>query len=150
MKQISKIVTLIFLTVFISAANANEVDLATGTVAEICGILRHETRWGPPNFGENKKTDSKFIVWIVSMQKSVNISAGKETGKPTVERLSEIQLSIPVSKYPIQRLQRLDGKIVRASGTLWTATSQGDVTSVVMALSEISLGNDKYACITKN
>lgn len=126
-------------------------ELSTGGTepVEICGVLRHETRWGPPNFGENPKTDSRFTVWIVSLRKSVSVRSGSEIGKEGREDVSEIQLSIDRSKFKRKDLQQLDSKQVQASGKLWTATSQGDVTPVVLALTKIKTASKSGVCSTK-
>jgi len=62
----------------------------------VIGTLHHEIHWGPSNFGEDPKTDSKFTAWIVSLKKPVTIDVGKETGDEHPQSVAKIQLSFSV------------------------------------------------------
>jgi len=44
-------------------------------VVELEGKLRVKTFYGPPNFGENPKTDLKERCWILSLDKPINVHA---------------------------------------------------------------------------
>jgi len=120
-----------------SATPAVSVSLVAdaGLQTEICGILRRELRWGPPNFGEKPESDSKFDAWIVNLEKPVQVDLGAELGKRHVEMLSHIQVTLPTAQQPV--LDSLEGTEVFATGRLWTATSQGDVTPAVLAVTKI-------------
>lgn len=145
---------LIFASLCVSAVGAYGGDavLATGAAqTTICGVLRDETRWGPPGFGEHPKTDSKFTVWIVSLRKPVVVDFGKDIGQSAQRtKLGEIELSIDPSNQVLNLyLEQLDHNIVVAFGRLWTGTSQGDVTPVVLELLDlrrIKAGSHGTAC----
>lgn len=128
------------------ANDSEELSIGRSEPVEICGVLHHETRWEPPNFGESPKPDSRFAVWIVSLRKSVGVRYGSKIGKEGREEVSEIQLSIDPSKFRRRDLQQLDRKKVQASGKLWAAISQGDVTPVVLALTKIKPASNSDAC----
>jgi hypothetical protein len=100
-----------------------------GEAIEFSGILHHEERWGPPNFGENPETDSKFTAWIVSVGTPIPVQGGAEFDGKTLHAISEIQIIVPPFTFR-QVLQSLDGKMVVVTGELWNATVQGDVRPV--------------------
>ncbi len=139
---------LVLLTTYSSACFAESCTggvQANGETIKFSGVLRHEERWGPPNFGENPGTDSKFIVWIVDLGKPITILGGAQIGGKSQASVSEIQLNIDPMKFRDEKLQPLDGKMVIAAGKLWRAKSQGDVTPVVVALRTV-VPTDKSIC----
>jgi hypothetical protein len=95
--------------------------------------------WGPPNFGEHPKTDSRYALWIVQLDYSVSVVTGEEIGMPVARmRVREIQ---------IRRGSRVDadiphllGKHVVVRGRLFTQVFPGDNTPVVMEASALKIG----------
>jgi len=135
-----------------SNAHPSSTLLTTGMAQTmICGTLHDESRWGPPNFGENPKTDSKFTVWIVSLRRPVVVNFGKDI-RQTEQRkeFDEIQLSIDSGdRALVLRLEELNHTLIIVSGRLWTAVSQGDVTPVVLEVLDarkIKAGRGRTAC----
>lgn len=122
--------------------------LTTGIPVEICGTLHAEARWGPPNFGEDPKTDSKFTAWIVSLKKPVTVGAGKEIGEEHAQSVASIQLSFSAFDHQklLRDLKRLDKTVVVAFGRLWTATAPADVTPVVLSLERIHAASGRGPC----
>ncbi|MET3109512.1 hypothetical protein AAKU58_004369, partial [Oxalobacteraceae bacterium GrIS 1.18] len=45
----------------IGQTNAQKVGSADRQQVSICGTIRQEVKWGPPNFGENPKEDTKWL-----------------------------------------------------------------------------------------
>ena len=123
-----------------SFVHAAERELRADGQSEVslCGILRHELRWGPPGFGENPKEDTKFTVWFISFKKPRSFSYVGEHHTEHKESLSEIQLSPDLQNIRKVVLMQLTGKHVVVKGKLWPATSEGDITAVVLALAQQS------------
>ena len=124
---------IIFATIFLVACSseARELKCSSTTIDDgqsvvIVGKLKKEVHWGPPSFGESPNTDSKFTAWIIEKMQSYV----RNTGKPI--RRMQIQASGKSA-----RLTPLDGKVVVAQGKLWSATSQGDVTPVILVATKV-------------
>ncbi len=128
--------------------HARTADLTTGSLpTEICGALRHETDWGPPNFGEHPETDSKFTVWLVFLKRQIIVDLGKELGTEHQQAVSEIQLRVDQTNQKLlAAVKRLDGSLVIASGLLWTAITPADVTPAVLTLGKIERVGNVHAC----
>jgi len=101
--------------------------------------------WGPPNFGEHPRTDSKFTAWIVSVGKPVPVQAGVQFAGKSQASVSEIQLSIDPTTFHSKVLRPLDGKMVVATGKFWQASTPGDVTPVVLSVETLA-ATDKTIC----
>jgi hypothetical protein len=51
--------------------------------ALISGTVVEREVWGPPNFGERPKTDSRYRVWIISLDDPIQVTvANRAGGKP--------------------------------------------------------------------
>jgi hypothetical protein len=106
-------------------------------VVELKGKLVVKTYFGPPNYGENPRTDSKEKEWVVYLNKPINVR--KKTGpdaeyeNTSIEDVGELQLvlSIPHKEWI--------GKKVIVKGTLFRAISGHHHTEVLMHVQSISL-----------
>ena len=45
------------------------------------GQLNQKLIWGPPNFGENPKTDRRYAIWLLSLRYSVPVLINTEFSK---------------------------------------------------------------------
>jgi hypothetical protein len=105
-------------------------------VVELEGKLSVKTFFGPPNFGENPKTDSKQRSRILSLDKPINVRAKDETDPtlgPSVDNVRELQLIFDES------LRELIGKKVIVKGTLLHAHSGYHHTDVLLDVESIRL-----------
>ena len=124
---------------------SNGVQTNGKETIEFSGILHHQVHWGPPNFGEHPRTDSKFTAWIVSVGKPVPVQAGVQFAGKSQASVSEIQLSIDPTTFHSKVLRPLDGKMVVATGKFWQASTPGDVTPVVLSVETLA-ATDKTIC----
>lgn len=127
------------------AASCTEGVRPNGEVIEFSGILHSDEQWGPPNFGENPETDSKFTAWIISVNPPIPIKGGVRFGEETWNTATKIQISIGTMGLDRKFLAPLDGKMVVATGNLWDATAPADVTPVVLSLAKLET-TDKSIC----
>jgi hypothetical protein len=114
---------------------------------ELSGVLHRQVRWGPPNYGENPKTDSTFIAWIISLREPLVIQGGVQIGdKSQNSSVSEIALISYSYKvvFDTERLQSLDGKLVVVTGKLWPATTS-ELTPIIL-LTKMIKPTDQNIC----
>ena len=48
--------------------------------ALISGTVVERKVWGPPNFGEHPKTDSRYRVWIITVDEPIRVTINNEPG----------------------------------------------------------------------
>lgn len=101
----------------------------------ICGVLSEKSYWGPPNFGENPSSDSKWSAWILNLDGPVEIK-NSDILKTDQVTLTEIQIE-PVTSAQRKALRNFDKKRVEVSGQFWSAATPGDVTPVILMLEKI-------------
>lgn len=105
-------------------------------VVELKGKIGVRTFFGPPNFGENPKTDSKERSRILYLDKPINVRAKDETDPvsgPSVNNVRELQLIFDGS------LENLIGKKVIVKGTLLQAHTGHHHTDVLLDVQSIDL-----------
>lgn len=89
-----------------------------------CGSLRKERHWGPPNFGEDPKHDSRFDTWFLVPKVPVAARYGTEE-----KVFKQIQLNPRPDKAITSRSK---GHLFEAVGTLHTAVAPSEVMPVVL------------------
>ncbi|HLN97987.1 MAG TPA: DUF4431 domain-containing protein [Pyrinomonadaceae bacterium] len=110
-------------------------------VVELEGELTVEPKYGPPNYGENPKTDAKVRVPILRLSTSVNVrgTPGDGFNANSVREAKRIQLLFrPGASY-----DQFIGKKVRVKGTLFHAFSGHHYTKVVMDVRVINDASEK-------
>jgi hypothetical protein len=112
--------------------------LSYGPGVELEGRLTVERKFGPPNFGENPKTDSRLKIPIVVLPKAINVRGipGDQFQSVSVEGARRIQL---VFTDPAMDYKALVGKDIRVKGALWHAMTGGHYTDVVIFVDSIEL-----------
>jgi hypothetical protein len=118
------------------------IEFSEGQVISLVGILNQSKEWGPPNFGENPQSDSKIDVWFLAPPNDTTFKAHQVELK-----VDRIQLSRVASVLDEKQLASMRGRIVQVKGSLSSASSPGDYTSVVILPKTIELfsGNDAKA-----
>src|SRR6266478_2042272 len=48
----------------------------------LTGVVTHQVEWGPPGFGENPRTDSSFVAWILNLDFSIPVVVDDGPGMP--------------------------------------------------------------------
>jgi hypothetical protein len=129
-----------------SCANGVQANGESGESIELSGVLHRQVRWGPPNFGENPKTDSTFVAWTISLSEPLVIQGGVQIGgesQPSVSEIALISYSYKVA-LDTELLQRLDGKLVVVTGKLWPATTA--VPTPIILLTKTIKPTDQNIC----
>lgn len=102
---------------------------------ELQGRLTVQSKYGPPNYGENPRTDAKVKVPVLVLLTPVSIrgTPGDANNAKSVSGVRRIQL-ILLNKTPYKEFTN---KIVVVKGTLFHAHSGHHYTRVVMDVSSI-------------
>ena len=129
-------------------AKTDEQTLDTGwlsyepAVVELRGKLITKMYYGPPNYGEDPKTDSKEVLPILVLSRPVNVRAKPDpnAGPPeqaSVENVRKMELVLSIPH------KNMIGKTVIVKGTLFHAFTGHHHTDVLMDVKSISLsGSD--------
>ena len=109
------------------------------TVVEIKGKLIVRRYYGPPNYGENPKTDAKETMPILVLSKPINVQGNTDPkasfDRQSVKNVRRIQLEFT------KPYKEFIGKTVLVKGTLFHAFTGHHHTDVLMDVRSIELGN---------
>jgi hypothetical protein len=120
-KTYQSTIVLLFVLLMVRGVESSAPDkhwLAYGPeVVELEGTLIIEQKYGPPNYGENPKTDTKWKVPILVLATPINVRGNPQdvVNSESVEGISRIQLrffNVAISS------KQFIGKRVRVKGTL--------------------------------
>ena len=105
-------------------------------VVELDGQLVIQSKYGPPNFGEQPKTDQKVRVPVLLLRERVSVFGRGADGhnSQNVYNARQIQLAFAVSETSHKALI---GKQVVVTGTLFHAHTGHHYTDVVMTVRSI-------------
>lgn len=121
------------------AASAQEKDWLSyyPTVVELKGTLRVKLYYGPPNYGENPKTDAKEEMLILTLSKPVSVRGNPDPeakfDRQSVKNIRKIQLVLTMPD------KKFIGKTVLVKGTLFHAFTGHHHTDVLMNVRSIKL-----------
>jgi hypothetical protein len=138
--KIHKLSIILFILIrvggFATTAQENRWLSYEPAVVELEGQLIVESKYGPPNYGENPRTDSKVRIRVLVVSKPVNVRGNPQDAlnKESLEGIRRIQLNLFNLKTPYKQLI---GKRVVVSGTLSHAITGHDYTKVVMDVHSI-------------
>jgi hypothetical protein len=106
------------------------------------GTLRTKIAFGPPNFGENPKSDSRFRVYYVRLAKPLNriqLDLPPDNQWPANEKYSVVQLRCNDSFKTCERfLKRHIGQAIFAAGSTAWQQYPADVYSVIMTVEALA------------
>ena len=106
-----------------SFAESGSKKIIIGETVHVCGVSSKSMEWGPPNFGEIPKTDSKFEVWKLAVDSPGLLISENEVDT----RVSTIQLFVDRFDKDTSNIRLVSGQHICADGKVWAASSQGDV-----------------------
>ncbi|MCU1266970.1 MAG: hypothetical protein JWM21_3288 [Acidobacteria bacterium] len=103
---------------------------------ELKGRLTVRRKYGPPNYGEQPKTDAKVTVPVLVLAKPVSVrgTPGDAQNAMSVKGTRQIQLTFSDLETPYKQFI---GKNIVVKGTLFHAFSGHHYTDVVMAVGSI-------------
>lgn len=138
MRHTSTTLILTFLVAFASASPSQAQRFLSyePEVVELDGQLIVQSKYGPPNYGEQPKTDQKVLVPVLLLSQRVVVTDNHEDGKhsETINNLSQIQLAFDANETAHKKLI---GKQVLVTGLLFQAHTGHHYTKVVMNVKSI-------------
>lgn len=109
----------------------------------LSGRLTQRLVWGPPNFGENPRTDRRYAIWVLKLRYPIPVSTDSEFKKSAERKprkptalVSDLQL-IPENVGSLDTLNAQSGRMTTVVGTLWTAEAPAEYTPVVMHITSV-------------
>lgn len=140
LKQIKTVTLfgLILVAASTAAAQSNDWLSYEPAVVELKGKLVMEWKYGPPNFGENPRTDAKVRVPVLVLVKPVSVRGNPQDtlNAESVEGLGRMQLNLVNLKTSYKQFI---GKRVLVNGTLFHAHTGHHYTKVVMEVRSLKL-----------
>lgn len=121
------IASLLALSLATHAGTTPHASITLGQPSRACGVLTTETHFGPPNFGENPKTDAKFTAWVLRTDTPVALISAGDPKQAVTQR---VQLYFPHGKSG----QKFVGKRLCATGVSAEPTTPGDIAPVNIAV----------------
>lgn len=111
---------------------------------ELDGRLVIQAKYGPPNYGEQPKTDEKVRIPVLVLQNPVNVLPSEENSynSQAVYRTRQIQLAFIETRIDYKNLI---GKNVVVTGSLFHAHTGHHYTDVVLSVSSIERRSAAYA-----
>lgn len=113
------------------------------TQLALSGRLVQRLIWGPPNFGENPKTDRRYAIWVLKLRYAVPVLTDSEFKKDVQGEaprrpvwIRDMQL-IPQNAGILDVLNSQLGRMITVVGSLWTAEAPAEATPVVMHVKRI-------------
>lgn len=139
----SKFSWLLLGMVFVLACENKEISAKPNVVfyepakIELIGTLKHDVKYGPPNYGENPETDEKIDVYSIVLSEAISVegSAKSELNSETVENITEIQLLLSKDGRA-SAATFVDNKVV-VKGSLSHGVSGHHFTDVVLDVDSI-------------
>lgn len=119
------------------ACNTEVVKADNSVETKLYGVLRNKVVYGPPSFGENPNSDRKEVVWYVILEKNVKFKY-KYNQLLIEKNINEMQIYSD-KKMVHDSLNKYLFRPVEVTGFVWSSTSEGDVTPVVMGVDSIGL-----------
>jgi hypothetical protein len=136
---ISIIIALCFATSALGAERCLAISESPQSAkATLSGVLQHQWFWGPPNFGEDPKTDAHYQDFVLRLDHPLVLRDSPVLhGNPKL--LRAIQIRTEFDKPIREVLRRLVGKHIETSGNLLSAVLPSDNTPVVQWPTEAHL-----------
>jgi hypothetical protein len=107
------------------------------TEVRLVGIVRVESRYGPPNFGEDPDHDSKLRIPVLVLDGPIDVRAdpADELNRDSADGVAEVQI---ISGQRVPNLLPCEGVRVAAVGTLETGILPSNFTKVVLYATAIT------------
>lgn len=112
---------------------------------ELTGVIVKETVYGPPNYGEDPKTDLKIQIYVLKLPDAINVEGDQRDkfNADTYTGVTEIQLD-QLGKQEKIKFEKFLNKKVGLKGTLFgRLIGSHDYKDVLMNVFEVNPANEK-------
>lgn len=130
------VLRIFFIFLFVAPFFLNAECLKEGDKVELTGVVKKELFYGPPTFGENKKTDSKEYYWILHLNNPMSCVTDVNTDIDDWNTAVQLDFLDPATKSYSRSLKTgmyitVDGKIqIAIAPTDNQAITIVDITSI--------------------
>jgi hypothetical protein len=136
-------VLLLLLALIVPTTIAQTIIEPTDREVALAGVLEQVHGFGPPGYGEDKKTDRKILYWVLELPVAVNTPCTPE--KPEWALIDcastkRLRLFFPVAPEDVKfelAARRLRGHKVIATGVVHRRENMGEITPIYMNVAEI-------------
>ncbi|HWF63942.1 MAG TPA: hypothetical protein VN685_04955 [Rhizomicrobium sp.] len=115
------------------ATTANKKDI------RISGVLVRRAAFGPPNYGENPKTDSRLAYWVVELDVPIKVITGLDIDVPS-QTITVHEMQILRGPGLREDVDSFRGMHVVVRGVIGTQVFAQDMTPVNIVASNITAG----------
>ena len=113
------------------------------TVVELEGRLLSVSKYGPPGYGENPKSDKKYRIPILLLQEPARVTSDMSNPKAREDLLNVSFVQLIFSNGQPSEYWRYEGQIIIVIGTLSRAQTGYHYTDVVMEVKAIRRSETK-------
>lgn len=130
------IIAVATLAVALPAVTAADARLVVRYYAPVtlCGQVKYASQYGPPNFGEQPKTDTLLVAAILRTDRSFDVLSVPNDGAMAESRRGVREVEIKLSR---RKQLPPAGAIVRVRGRLTFGQTAYELTEVVMEADRI-------------
>lgn len=131
---------LAMLTLYGSAAFAAEPCFNYAQEVKLSGYVEVRTFFGPPNYGENPKTDSRQVQNMLFLDEPICATAAPDASRYDEDEKNQIEVTLRTESSS-RALTSLAGKLVTVTGKLEHAISGYDNTHLILSSAELAGGS---------
>jgi len=121
---------------FATITDASPSGSDSSSASVLTGVLKSQTKWGPPGFGETPKLDSKVVIFVLRLRepRTAKQLSLPDHGTKGDERFSEVQLWCDSTAFPLCEplLKRSVGKRITVAGQAARAVEPTDYLPVTL------------------
>jgi hypothetical protein len=125
----------------VAAAKICRMTITSGEDPDalISGTVMERKVWGPPNFGEHPKTDSRYRVWIIALDEPIRVTINNEPGHEP-ERVVAREVQFRGGVIAVPDYSSLTGKHLVVRGQLAEQLWETDHTRIVIEAKSVAPG----------
>ncbi len=134
---------LAFLLSSILVAGGQTVRAPVNRKIALAGEIREVHGYGPPGYGENKKTDVPITYWVLELPNPINVSCAPEKpqwSSDDCRATMRLRLFFPTSPADNElerQAKAMKGHRVFATGILHRSDAVGEITPIYMDVTEL-------------
>ena len=117
-------------------ASAERIFYYEPEISVLAGQVDAKTVWGPPNYGENPATDTKLVIFTVTLEKPIVVKAVSDNSAnmTSYKNLRVLQLTYVHSNVT---LEKYVGRYCTLTGKLFEGVVGHHFTDVLMAVDSV-------------
>jgi hypothetical protein len=120
-----------------------EPNIKNESSVTVTGTLKRKLAWGPPNFGENPRTDSRWRAWVLDLDYVTPVAFVNSARPPVItERISIRRVQVRGTRESNGGFEEFLNRHVAVEGKLWQPVFPTDIEDVILDAAEIRFTRD--------